>query len=215
MNIPVLIIGGGGHAKVLIEALRLRSMNVIGIIDADPAKVGIEVSGVRVVGEEDSISEYDPKTVRLVNAIGSIRQPKIRTAVFEKFKARGFTFSSVIHPSAVVAPDAVLGEGVQLMAGVVVQPGVTIGVDTIINTRAAIDHDCLIGDNVHIAPGVTLSGGVIVGNGAHIGAGATVIQGIRIGANSVIGAGSLVIDDIPSEAEVFGVPAKLRNNKPL
>lgn len=208
MSLPVLIVGGGGHAKVLIEALKLGSMTILGIIEANAAEIGTEVFGIRVIGVDSMISEYGPETLLLVNGIGSAHLPRKRTDIFEKFKAKGFTFATVIHPSAVVASDVVLGEGAQIMAGVVIQPGCTIGANVIVNTRASVDHDCLIGDNVHLAPGVTLSGEVKVGNGVHIGTGATVIQGVTIGINSLIGAGSVVVNDIPSDAEVAGVPAK-------
>jgi len=208
MSLPVIILGGGGHAKVLIEAIRLRSMTILGIIDADPAKIGTEVSGVRIIGNDSVISRYGPETLHLVNGIGSVHLPKTRTDVFKKFKAKGFTFATVIHPSAVVASDVVIGEGVQIMAGAVIQPGSRIGMNTIVNTRASVDHDCLIKDHVHIAPGVTLSGEVKVENGVHIGTGATIIQGVAIGKNSVIGAGSVVTGNIASDTEVAGVPAK-------
>jgi len=209
---PVLIVGGGGHTKVLIEAIRLCSIPILGILDADPTKVGTEISGVRVIGNDDMISEYDPKKVALINGIGSIHHPKSRMTAFNKFKGRGFTFAVVVHPSTIVASDVVIGEGSQIMAGAVIQPGVTIGADTIVNTRVSIDHDCVIGDNVHIAPGVTLSGSVKVGDGVHIGTGATVIQSVTIGSNSVVGAGSVVVDNVPDDAEVFGVPAKPKKN---
>jgi sugar O-acyltransferase (sialic acid O-acetyltransferase NeuD family) len=131
-------------------------------------------------------------------------------AVFEKFKGKGFTFATIVHPSAVVASDVALGEGAQIMAGAIIQPGSRIGMNTIVNTKASVDHDCLIGDHVHLSPGVTLSGDVRIYNGVHIGTGATVIQGITIGANSLVGAGSVVIADVPSEIRVLGAPARKR-----
>jgi UDP-perosamine 4-acetyltransferase len=210
MNVPVLVVGGGGHAKVLIEMLRLRSVRIIGIVEADPDMLGIEVLGVRVIGDDKVISEYKPASLLLVNGIGSVRQPKARTAVFEKFKGKGFTFATIVHPSAVVASDVALGEGAQIMAGAIIQPGSRIGMNTIVNTKASVDHDCLIGDHVHLSPGVTLSGDVRIYNGVHIGTGATVIQGITIGANSLVGAGSVVIADVPSEIRVLGAPARKR-----
>lgn len=208
MKLPILIVGGGGHAKVLIEAIRLRTMTILGIIDADPSKIGTEVSGIRVIGDDKEISGYKPETLLLVNGIGSVRLPKTRADVFKKFKAKGFTFATIIHPSAVVASDVVLGEGVQIMACAVIQPGSRIGMNTIVNTMASVDHDCIIGDHVHLSPSVTLSGTVRVGDGVHIGTGTTVIQGIAIGRNSLIGAGSVVLTDLPDDVEVAGVPAK-------
>lgn len=212
MNLRVLIVGGGGHAKVLIEALRLCSITILGFIDADTAKIGTEVSGIRVIGDDKAVSGYKPETLLLVNGIGSVHLPKTRTAVFEKFKAMGFAFATVIHPSAVVASDVVLGEGVQIMAGAVIQPGSTIGMNTIVNTRASVDHDCIIGDHVHLSPGVTLSGTVRIGDGVHLGTGATVIQGVTIGKNSLVGAGSVVLTDLPDDVEVAGVPARKINS---
>ncbi len=210
MSLPVLIVGGGGHAKVLIDALRLRSARIIGIIEADPAKLGTEVLGVRVIGDDKTISEHAPGSLLLVNGIGSVHLPKARKAVFEKFKEKGFTFATVVHPSAVVAPDVVLGEGCQIMAGSVIQPGSRVGMNTIVNTNASVDHDCIINDHVHISPGVTLSGGVHIGNEVHLGVGTTVIQGVTIGENSVVGAGSVVIANVLKNAEVMGVPAKIK-----
>lgn len=211
MSLPVLIVGGGGHAKVLIEALRLRSVPILGILDADSAKIGREIFGIRVLGNDDIVSGYAPEALELVNAIGSIHLPKGRKKVFETFKRKGFTFTTVVHPSAVLASDVVLGEGAQIMAGAVIQPCTRIGRNTIVNTRASVDHDCLIGDHVHISPGVTLSGDVRVEDCVHIGTGATVIQGVTIGKNSLVGAGAVVVRNIPEEAQVTGVPA--RENK--
>jgi UDP-perosamine 4-acetyltransferase len=208
MTLPVLIIGGGGHAKVLIEALKLRSTTILGIIDADSTRVGTEVSGIRIIGDDSVLSGYKAEKVLLVNGIGSVKVPKTRSSVFEKFRVQGFSFATVIHPSAVVATDAVLGEGVQIMAGAVIQPGSDIGANTIVNTNASVDHDCVIGNHVHLSPGVTLSGEVHIGSTVHIGTGATVIQGVKIGNNSLVGAGSVVVHDVSNDTEVVGIPAK-------
>lgn len=213
MSLPVLIIGGGGHAKVLINALQLCSSDIIGIIDADSALIGQTVLGIRVLGNDDLVEGYAPGSLHLVNAVGSVHVPKQRKAVFEHFKGKGFTFAGVIHPSAVIAADVILGEGAQVMAGAVIQPGSRIGMNSIVNTKASIDHDCLIGDHVHLSPGVTLSGGVHVEDAAHLGTGTTVIQGMTIGKNSFIGAGSVVITDVPGGAEFVGVPARRVNKK--
>ena len=185
-------------------------MQIIGITEADPTKLGTEVLGVRVIGDDKTISKHAPDTLLLVNGIGSVKLPKARKAVFEIYKAKGFTFATIVHPSAVVAPDVVLGEGCQIMAGAIIQPGSRIGMNVIVNTKASVDHDCIISDHVHISPGATLSGGVTIGRMAHIGAGATIIQRIRIGDNCLVFAGSVVIDDVPTETQVLGVPARKR-----
>lgn len=205
---PVILIGAGGHAKVLIEALRLANIPIVGIVDAQPDLRGTSILGVPVVGGDDVIDRHSPEQVMLVNAIGSIRQPERRVSLFETYHRKGYRFQSVVHPSAVISLETLLGEGAQVMAGVIIQPGVRVCRNTIVNTRTSIDHDCIICDHAHLAPGVTLSGGVTVGRGSHIGAGATVIQGITIGSGSMVGAGAVVIRDVPDGATVMGVPAK-------
>ena len=208
MSRAVLIIGGGGHAKVLIDALRLNSVGIAGILDADPSRAGSTVAGVPVVGDDSVIGRFDAGQVELVNAVGSTGVPTARRRVFEEYKRRGYSFASVVHPSAVIAADVHLGEGVQIMAGAVIQPGCRIGKNTIVNTRASVDHDCGIGDHVHLAPGVTLSGGATVGDGVHVGTGAVVIQGIVIGSRCVIGAGSVVLEAVHDGEVVVGNPAR-------
>ncbi len=214
MNLPLIIIGAGGHAKVLIGSLRSANAPVLGLTDADPVKRGTTVMGISVLGDDSLISEHRPGTVLLVNGIGSIDRPIKRAGVFEQFKRKGYTFATVVHPSAVVATDIVLPEGVQMMAGAVIQPSTSFGSNVIVNTRASVDHDCLIGDHVHIAPGATISGGVRIGAGTFIGAGATVVQGITIGCGCLVAAGAVVVTDIRDGASVRGVPAEefMRND---
>ena len=149
-----------------------------------------------------------PGELRLVNAIGSVGRPDARKRVYESFKAQGYSFATVIHPSAVIASDARLGEGAQVMAGAVIQPSCSIGENTIVNTRASVDHDCELGDYVHIGPGATLAGSVTVGDCTLIGVGASVIPGLIIGAESIVGAGAVIIRDVPSNTTVVGNPAR-------
>ncbi|NTV49358.1 MAG: acetyltransferase [Geobacteraceae bacterium] len=208
MNLPVIILGAGGHAKVLVDALLVSSAIIVGIVDHSPLLAGTKILGVSVLGGDAVVNEYPPSEIQLVNGLGSVGLPVNRQHLFEKFKGMGYEFANVIHPSAVIASGVVLGEGAQVMAGAVIQPGSHIGINSIINTRASVDHDCTIGDHVHLSPGVTLSGGVAVGACSHIGTGATVIQGISISKGCLIGAGAVVIKDISDGAKVRGVPAR-------
>ena len=208
MNKPVIVLGAGGHAKVIVEALRRSSITIIGLTDILPEKKGASLSGAPVIGDDSAVLGYSPEDVLLANGIGSIGLPEERRRIFEGFKEKGYMFASVLHPSAVVSSDVLVSEGAQVMAGAVIQPGCVIGRNAIINTSASIDHDAVIGDHVHIAPGATISGAVRVGSGTHIGAGATVIQGITIGSGCVVGAGSLVIRDVAGNSTVMGAPAK-------
>lgn len=208
MNYPLIILGAGGHAKVLIDALRLRSVEVLGIADTDPDKKGQLLLGVPVLGGDEQIMKYPAEKIQLVNGIGSVRVTQLRRKLFEHFKISGYQFASIVHPSAIIAGDVVLSEGAQIMAGAVIQAGCHVGINTVINTGSVVDHDCHIGDHAHIAPGATLSGGVVVGENSHVGTGATVIQGIRIGRNSLVAAGAVVIRDVKDGTRVIGVPAK-------
>lgn len=205
----ILLLGAGGHARVLIEALRAAGVHPAGIIDANPATCGSSVMGVPVLGDDAELERRDPERYLLVNGVGSIRCTANRRRVFDYYKALAFRFEVVRHPSAVIASDAVLEEGAQVMAGAVLQPGCRVGCNSIVNTRTSLDHDCIVGAHVHLAPGVTLSGEVSVADGAHVGTGATVIQQIAIGAGALVAAGAVVVRDVPAGAKVRGVPARI------
>jgi len=210
MSAPVIIIGAGGHAKVVVDALRRSGREILGLVDNDLEKVGETVLGVPVIGGDDAIEKYTPADVNLAIGLGPVRQ---RQALFSTFKKRGYAFANAIHPAAVVADSARIGEGAQIMAGAVIQPDAIIGDNVIINTRASVDHDCVIGDHVHIAPGATLAGGVWIGEGSMIGVGATLLENVRIGDNCVIAGGATVIGDVPANITVAGVPAKPMTSK--
>ncbi|TQR32560.1 acetyltransferase [Brevibacillus brevis] len=208
MRLPIIVLGGGGHSKVLMNTLLMTSFDVKGFTTPDSEDQMKIIFGVKRLGADDIIRSFDPTQYKLVNGIGSIGYPGIRRELFYSFKNSGYHFENVIHPSAILSKDTRLLEGVQVMAGVIIQPGCIVGANTIINTRATIEHDCLIGDNVHISPGAIICGDVIIGDNVHVGAGATVIQGIRIGKNSIIGAGSVVTRNVTEGVKVVGVPAK-------
>lgn len=206
MTQPVIVLGAGGHAGVLLACLELQGLKVIGLTDINPAAQ--EIRGVPVIGTDEAVLRYHPDRIRLVNGLGSTSLPLVRTMLFERMKREGYHFVSVIHPSAIIAADAAWGEGTQIMAGVIIQPGCRLGDNCILNTGTALDHDCRLGHHVHLAPRVTLSGGVKIGEGVHVGTGAVVIQGIEIGDSCLIGAGSVVIDKVPANTKVMGVPAR-------
>lgn len=209
MSRPIIILGGGGHAKVLIEALRCSNLEIIGLTDPNPDLHGKSIMGVPVLGDDSVLSGYSADRVALVNGLGSTRQPNARRQLYENISSRGFSFANVVHPSAIIAGDVTIGNGVQLMAGVILQPGVALGDNVIINTRVSVDHDCRIGCHSHLAPGVVLSGEVTVGEGVHIGTGASIVNHVRIGDDSLIGAGSLVLRSIPDNVVAYGVPAEV------
>ena len=204
----VIVIGAGGHARVLLDVLARGGIAVAGLTDADPARHGKLLAGVPILGGDGVLDKHPPGTTILVNAMGSTESMTTRQAVFERLKAAGYGFLTVAHPSALIAPDVVLGEGVQVMAGAIVQPGARIGANSIVNTGAQVDHDCIIGAHVHLSPGATLSGTVTVGDGSHIGTGATIVQGLRVGRGCLVAAGAVVTRGVADGERVAGVPAR-------
>jgi sugar O-acyltransferase (sialic acid O-acetyltransferase NeuD family) len=208
MSNPIIIMGAGGHAKVLVDTLLMLGRTIVGLTDRDMNKVGSEVLGMSVLGADDVLRDFPPGSVELVNALGTTTDTRARQNLYATYKGHGYQFAPIIHPSAILSSAIVLGEGVQVMAGAVIQPGSSVGDNCIINTSASIDHDCVIEGHVHLAPGVTLSGKVCIGEGAHLGTGASVIQGMSIGSGALVAAGSVVAENVPDQAQVKGVPAK-------
>lgn len=204
-RLPVIVIGGGGHAKVLISTLLSQQSEVLGFVDV---RLPLQsILGIPHLGDDSEVLRYAPAQVRLINGVGSVGSSDARRAVYERFRKAGYHFNSVVHPSAIIAPDVELSDGVQVMAGSIIQPGTAVGANVIINTGARIDHDCSIESHAHIAPGAILSGHVHVGTASHIGTGACVIQNVKIGRGAIVGAGAVVIRNVPADSTVIGVPA--------
>lgn len=210
MSFPVVIIGAGGHGKVVADALVAMGRTVKGFIDVDPARWTECVNDMQVLGGEDLLSSSDAAAVELANGVGSVDLSGVRRAVFERFHARAFRFVTIVHPGAIVSPRARLAEGAQVMAGAIVQAGAVIGENTILNTGAIVDHDCKIGAHCHLAPGCTLSGNVSIGTASHIGTGASVRHGVSLGERTLVGAGAAVVSNHPGGATLVGVPARVR-----
>jgi UDP-perosamine 4-acetyltransferase len=209
----VVIYGAGGHARVLLELMdRAGICPLAGILDDNPEFHGTKIDGVLVLGPIERLANLI-RVHRIHRAAIAVGNNVDRHKLAEHARALGLRLPVLIHPHAYVSPTAKLGEGCVVMAGAVVMPHVTMGELGIINTRASIDHDCLIGDCVHIAPGVTLAGGVTVGNGSLIGVGATVMPNLCIGDDAVVGAGAVVIRDVPSNTTVVGNPAHVIPHK--
>ncbi len=195
---PVIVMGAGGHAKVVANALRLSGQEIVGFITPD-LKQGSEFFGSSILGDDQVINSFLPDDVILANGIGAMPNQGARWRVAAQMRERGYSFATVIHPSAVIAPDVALAEGVQVMAGSIIQPGTWVGRDSIINTGVQLDHDCQVEKECHLAPGVVCSGGVHVDEGVHLGTGTVVIQNITIGANSVVAAGSVIYRDVSED----------------
>jgi len=209
----VIVLGGGGHAKVLIDALQLSGIHILGIIDPQLKAGDHGVASLPILGDDQHIFQYSPDEIELVNGVGSLPGNNVRRRLFDTYKDKGYCFATVVHPSAIISKSSVLLEGCQVMARGVVQPGAIIGRNSIINTGAIVEHDCDIGAYNHVAPGVVLSGGVHIGENVHIGTGAAVIQNITIGADTVVGAGAIVTRDIGQNQIMYPARPKVRDRK--
>lgn len=196
----LIVIGGGGHAKVIVGVAKALSLDVLAIHDEDGGKAGTEILGIRVRGGTPEIFADGNE---VVIAIGDNRTRARLAAAIDA------PFATLVHPHAWVSPDARLGPGTVVFAGAVIQPGAQIGAHSIVNTGATVDHDCQVGDHCHLAPGVHLAGDVNVENGALLGVGSAVINGITIGAWSTLGAGGVATQDVAAEAIAVGVPARI------
>ncbi len=205
--LPTLVIGAGGHARVLISLMRLAGeLAPVGILDDDETRWGEEYDGVTILGSTSLLSEH-PRAAEAC-AIG-IGRNSVRARFFELARQYGYRLPPLIHPSAVVAADVSLPAGIQLLANSVVNPGTTLGENVILNTGAQADHDNRIASHVHLHPAAILAGGVRIGEFTYIGTNAAVNPYLSIGARSMIGSGSMVIKDIPDGVMAFGVPARV------
>lgn len=209
MSKPIFILGAGGHAKVVLECLQQNpEIEMSGFLEIDKKLIGTSLLGFPIFDQEIILKKYNAKNILLANGIGSVNISTVRSEQFKKLKKMSYDFHTLIHTTSYYSKDVMIGEGSQLLARSIILTGTKIGCNTIINTSASIDHDCLIGNHVHIAPGAILSGGVLIEDNCHVGVGATIIQGIHIGQNSLIAAGAVVVENIPENSRVAGVPAK-------
>jgi UDP-N-acetylbacillosamine N-acetyltransferase len=209
--VDLVIWGASGHARVVIDAVRLDGrFRPVALLDDRPDGARPdELDGVPVIGGRECLAELRARGVSsLIVAFGKC-EPRLAAA--DTALAAGFALATIVHPRATIARNATIGAGSFVAAGAVINPGTTIGSSVIVNTSASIDHDCTIGDGAHICPGVVIAGSVTVGRAAWLGVGCVVSNGLAIGTGSTVGAGAVVIRDIPAGVVAYGVPAEVRD----
>lgn len=206
----ILLAGGGGHCKSVLDSLQLSGRYTrIGIVDR-PGSLSNEVDGIPVTGSDEDLPRlfHDGWQYAFVT-LGSVGYYKRREQLYRLLLKVGFTVPVICDDSACVSRNAELGKGSFAGKRALINAGTIVGDCAIVNTGAILEHDCSVGDFAHISTGAVLCGGVSVGKGTHIGAGAVVRQGIAVGANSIIGIGSVVIRDIPDHVVAYGNPCKV------
>ncbi|QUI25846.1 acetyltransferase [Vallitalea pronyensis] len=214
MNNRILLIGGGGHCKSVLDSL-ITSFNFtdIAIIDTKE-NLGKEILNRKIIGTDDDLEKlfnYGYKNAFIT--VGSIGDTRLRRKLFEMLKKIGFNIPSIIDSSAIVSENAKLDRGIFIGKNAVINIGSVIGEGAIINTGTIIEHDCIVGEFAHIAPGTVLCGDVVIEENVHIGARAVIKQQIRIGNDSIIGMGSVVLNDIPPNSIAYGNPCTINWNK--
>lgn len=206
---PVVILGAGGHARVVLDALRSRGeREVVAALEADPARHGGDLDGVPIVGGDDRLDDYPARDFAVAVAVVGFGAKVVRHALAQLLRSKGYELVTVVHASAVVSPRASLAPGAQVMAGAVVNPGATLAADAIVNTGAVVEHDCVVGRGAHLGPRAVLGGGVLIGPEAQLGLGAIVLPHLRVGTRAVVGAGAVVLRDVADDAVVVGAPAR-------
>jgi UDP-perosamine 4-acetyltransferase len=204
----IVVIGGGGHAKVVISILKkLKTYTILGY--ADRIDKG-ELSGARYLGTDSEIAGMVSRSeiTNGVLGVGQIGSGKSRYEIWRRLCSKLLAFPKIISPDAIVNDGVIADDGVVVMDGAIINTGAWLGIGVIANTHCTIEHDVRLEDWVHVAPGATVSGGVTVGRFSMIGAGATVIEGKRIGAEIVVGAGATVVSDLDEPGVYIGTPAR-------
>ncbi len=201
----IIVIGNGGHSKVVKDIIRATGRyNLYAILD-DMVNERTTKEGI-VYDTTEYIHQLNVEKYYFIVAIGD---NQIRKKLVGKITSIGGSFATLIHPSAIISETSSINEGTVVMPNVVVNGGSTIKSHCIINTNSTVEHDNYLGEFVHVSPSAVLAGGVSVDKNTHIGSGAVVIPGMHVGSHCTIGAGAVVTKDIPNNATAVGVPAKI------
>lgn len=207
--------GSAGHAKVLASLIALHGGRVVALFDNDPQASSILAGVPLYIGMDEFArwrqGEAGPFDLCGLAAIGGARG-RDRLAVHECFRAHVVRIEPIVHPQASVCATASLGAGTQVLAQAVVAADAHIAEACIVNHCASVDHECVLGDGVHLAPGATLCGCVTLGSNVMIGAGAVVLPRVTIGENTLVGAGAVVTRDLPAGVVAAGNPARILRN---
>ncbi|KJS88812.1 MAG: serine acetyltransferase [Peptococcaceae bacterium BICA1-8] len=209
MDKKILLVGGGGHCKSVLDSLlELNEFSEIGIIDKKENK-GKRVLGIPIIGcDDDLLKLFSEGFEYAFVTVGSIGSPNLRMKLFNQLNEIGFEIPNIVDLSARVSHHVKIEKGIFVGKNVVINAGATINEGAIINTGTIIEHDCIIGEFAHIAPGAVISGEVQIGKNTHVGANSVIKQQLKIGSDSIIGMGSIVTKDVEDHIVAYGNPCK-------
>jgi len=203
----LIVIGGGEHARVVIEAIRTGGgLDLLGFIDPDRREETARRLGIEQLGGEEAL-EAHPGAFGVLG-FGALAARSRRVEAVERLTPRLAGWATVVHASAWISPTATIGEGAVILARAVVQTGARIGAHCVVNTGAVVEHDVMLGDHAQLAPGVILGGGARVGSLAYVGLGAVVRDHVAIGDGATVGMGAVVVKDVLDGARALGMPAR-------
>jgi sugar O-acyltransferase (sialic acid O-acetyltransferase NeuD family) len=203
MSKSALVIGAGGHARVVGSILHAKGVSIHGYLDGNFVAGKQElIKYGPLLGSPEDIQAYAPELYEIYIAIGDNQR---RREIFEQLAAGGYAMPALVHPSAIIETDCAIGKGAQICLGAILATEVTIAEGVIVNSGSSIDHEGKVGAFSHIAPGAILAGRVTVGCEVFVGMGARVAQGLHIGDGAIVGAGAIVLKDVPPGARVLGV----------
>jgi sugar O-acyltransferase (sialic acid O-acetyltransferase NeuD family) len=200
----LILVGGGGHCKSLIDAAESSGYNIIGILDTSE-NVGKSVCGINIIGTDDDMILYVNKALFVIS-VGCVKDSSLRLQLYNKVKQSGGRFATVVASTAYVSKHAFIGEGSVVLHQSFVNADAKIGDNCIINTFANIEHDVRIGNHTHISTGVMVNGGCVIGQSVFIGSQSVIKQGIHISDNITVGASSYVNNSIYEKGIYIGIP---------
>lgn len=207
---PLVLIGGGGHCKSVIEASESAGFQILGILDM-PENVGKEVLSTSIIGTDDDIPIYVDEAAFVIT-VGFVKDPSIRTKLYNTIKTLGGQLTTVIASTAYVSKYARIDEGSVVLHQAFVNAGAVVGKNTIINTAANIEHDVVIGDHCHISTGAMINGGCKIGERCFIGSQSVLANGITLNDDIIVGAGAFVRESISEKGVYYGNPAIMKIN---
>ena len=211
MKTPLLIVGAGGHARVVISlARRLTKWELVGLADRTSKSMGEIISGVSIKWTFDDLETEFQRGIR--HAALALGDNAERADMYLRLRSAGFEIPSLVHPSSVIESDVTVGTGATVCAGAILCTLSQIGENVLINTGAIIDHETEVGAHAHVGPGARLAGRVKVGPRTFIGCGAVVRDKVNIGAGSIVGAGAVVVGNLPDNVVAYGCPARVQRS---